>query len=226
MTAGEDVVRVAIVDDQAMMRAAFVTILEASGMEVVGEAADGDGAVALARSQRPDVVVMDVRMPGRDGIDATAEIVSAIDDVRVLVLTTFDEDDHLYGALRAGAAGFLLKNASPEDLVRAVRLVAAGDAVLDPSVTARVFARVAASVPDARAGSSGSGIERLTEREKDVLVLLARGRTNAEIAAELRVGDATAKTHVSRVLTKLGVRDRVQAVIVAYESGFVGRSAP
>lgn len=219
-------IRVAIADDQALMRAAFVTILEASGIEVAGEAADGDAAVALAREHRPDVVLMDVRMPGRDGIDATAAITGSLPDVRVLVLTTFDEDDHLYGALRAGAAGFLLKNASPEDLVRAVRRVAAGDAVLDPSVTARVFARVAAAgASGSRPGSDtaaidAAAIDRLTEREKDVLVLLTRGRTNAEVAEDLGVGEATAKTHVSRVLAKLGVRDRVQAVILAYESGF------
>jgi DNA-binding NarL/FixJ family response regulator len=139
----------------------------------------------------------------------------------VLVLTTFDGDDHLYGALRAGASGFLLKNSSPEDLVRAVRLVAAGDAVLDPAVTARVVARAARVGVDASPGAAGgSGIDHLTEREKDVLRQLTRGRTNAEIAADLGVGEATAKTHVSRVLTKLGVRDRVQAVILAYETGF------
>ena len=222
--AGPRPVRVAVVDDQALMRSAFATILGAAGLDVVGEAGDGDGAVALARDARPDVVLMDVRMPGRDGIDATAEIVATFDDVRVLVLTTFDGDDHLYGALRAGASGFLLKNSSPEDLVRAVRLVAAGDSVLDPAVTARVVTR-AAAVGDVPAVGSGtepdrSGIDRLTEREKDVLRLLTRGRTNAEIAGDLGVGEATAKTHVSRVLMKLGVRDRVQAVILAYECGF------
>jgi len=177
--------------------------------------------VALASDRRPDVVLMDVRMPGRDGIDATAEIVASLPDVRVLVLTTFDEDDHLYGALRAGASGFLLKNSSPEDLVRAVHLVAAGDAVLDPAVTARVMARVAAGPATPAPGRDESVIARLTEREKDVLALLTRGRTNAEIAGDLGVGEATAKTHVSRVLAKLAVRDRVQAVILAYESGFV-----
>lgn len=212
-------IRVGIVDDQSLMRAAFRTILEASGVEVVGEAGDGDAAVALVRRTAPDVVLMDVRMPGRDGIDATAEIVAELPATRVLVLTTFDDDDHLYGALSAGAAGFLLKNSSPEDLVRAVELVAGGDSVLDPAVTARVVARLA---PRPSAIRQAEVLERLTEREKDVLVRLTRGRTNAEIAIDLGVGEATAKTHVSRVITKLGVRDRVQAVILAYETGFVG----
>lgn len=211
-------VRVAVVDDQSLMRAAFRTILESSGIVVVGEAGDGDAAVELVRQHRPDVVLMDIRMPGRDGIDATAEIAAAHPASRVLVLTTFDQDDLLYGALAAGAAGFLLKNSSPEELVRAVHLVAAGDSVLDPAVTARVLARLTAPRPT---GSGDPGLDRLTEREKDVLVLLTRGRTNAEIAADLGVGEATAKTHVSRVIAKLGVRDRVQAVILAYESGFV-----
>jgi DNA-binding NarL/FixJ family response regulator len=208
---------VALVDDQPMMRAAFRTILESDGIEVVGEAGDGDEAVALARRVRPDVVLMDVRMPGRDGVDATAEIVATLDDVRVLVLTTFDDDEALYGALAAGAAGFLLKNSTPEDVLRAVRRVAAGDAVLDPTVAGRVFARFA------RRGTptvDPSGLDRLTERERDVLALIACGLTNGEIAQRLGVGEATSKTHVSRVLAKLGVRDRVQAVIYAYETGF------
>ena len=212
-------VRVVVVDDQALMRAAFRTILEASGHEVVGEAGDGDAAIGLVRREVPDVVLMDVRMPGRDGIDATEELVRTAPTTRVLVLTTFDDDEYLRAALAAGAAGFLLKNASPEDLVRAVELVAAGDSVLDPAVTARVMAGFAAG---SVGGATDAGaLESLTEREKDVLALLTRGRTNAEIADDLGVGEATAKTHVSRVITKLGVRDRVQAVIWAYESGFV-----
>jgi DNA-binding NarL/FixJ family response regulator len=212
---GERPLRVALVDDHALMRAAFRVILEGHGVVVVGEAADGDAAVALVRRERPDVVLMDVRMPGRDGIDATAELAATAPDVHVLVLTTFDDDDALYGALAAGAAGFLLKNSSPEDVVRGVERVAAGDAVLDPAVARRVLARVAR-----RPAVDRRALDRLTEREKDVYALVVRGLTNAEIAAELGLGEATAKTHVSRVLAKLGVRDRVQAVIHAYETGF------
>ncbi len=208
---------VALVDDQPLMRAAFRTILEAAGVVVVGEAGDGAAAVALARSERPDVVLMDVRMPGRDGIDATAEIVGTLADVRVLVLTTFDDDDGLYGALGSGAAGFLLKNSTPEEVVAAVRRIANGDSVLDPKVAGRVFARFSPREPR----GDPTMLERLTEREKDVLALVAQGMTNAEVARRLGVGEATAKTHLSRVLAKLGVRDRVQAVIYAYESGFV-----
>jgi DNA-binding NarL/FixJ family response regulator len=209
-------VRVALVDDQPLMRDAFRTILDAAAITVVGEAGDGDAAVALARRERPDVVLMDVRMPGRDGIGATAEIVACEPAVRVLVLTTFDDDDALYGALGAGASGFLLKNSTPEEIVAAVQRVAHGDAVLDPKVAGRVFARFAAGPPR----DDPTRLELLTEREKDVLSLMARGLTNAEIAAVLGVGDATVKTHVSRVLMKLGLRDRVRAVIYAYETGF------
>jgi DNA-binding NarL/FixJ family response regulator len=209
-------VRVALVDDQPLMRDAFRTILDAAAITVVGEAGDGDAAVALARRERPDVVLMDVRMPGRDGIGATAEIVACEAAVRVLVLTTFDDDDALYGALGAGASGFLLKNSTPEEIVAAVQRVAHGDAVLDPKVAGRVFARFAAGPPR----DDPTRLELLTEREKDVLSLMARGLTNAEIAAVLGVGDATVKTHVSRVLMKLGLRDRVRAVIYAYETGF------
>jgi DNA-binding NarL/FixJ family response regulator len=170
------------------------------------------------REQRPDVVVMDVRMPGRDGLSATAQLVAEMPGLRVLVLTTFDFDDYLYGAVRAGAAGFLLKNASPEELIRAVRTISSGDNVLDPAVTGRVMAKFAGrTVP---AAPSYAALDGLTEREKDVLALMARGLSNAEIAAMLDVGEATAKTHVSRVFMKLGVRDRVQAVILAYETGF------
>lgn len=206
---------VVVVDDQPMMRTALRTILEAAGLEVVAEAGTGAAGVEAVRRWSPDVALMDVRMPGGSGLDATATITAEGAATRVLVLTTFDHDEHLDGALRAGAAGFLLKNAAPEDLVAAVHSVAAGDGVLDPAVVGRVMARFAA-----RPVGDRSAIDALTEREKDVLTQLCRGRTNAEIAADLGVGEATAKTHVSRVLTKLGVRDRVQAVIHAYEVGF------
>jgi DNA-binding NarL/FixJ family response regulator len=219
-------VRVVIADDQALMRAAFRTILEAAGFLVAGEAATGDDAVALVGREQPDVVIMDVRMPGSDGLSATAQISRQHPSARVLVLTTFDLDDYLFGALQAGAAGFLLKNAAPEDLIAAVGRLAAGDAVLDPAVTARVIARfTAASADQARTSIrpdpvSSAALASLTSRERDVLALLARGMSNAEIAASLTVGDATAKTHVSRLLAKLGVRDRLQAAILAYENGF------
>lgn len=209
-------VRILVVDDQPMMRAAFRLILDGDGRDVVGEAGDGAGAVAEAERLRPDVILMDIRMPGRDGLSATAEIAARTGLGRVLVLTTFDDDEALHGALRAGAAGFLLKNSTPEELIRAVDLVAAGESVLDPAVTARVMSRAAG-----RPRRPEGGYERLTEREKDVLALVVRGLTNGEIAESLDMGEATAKTHVSHVLAKLGVRDRVQAVIHAYEHGFV-----
>jgi DNA-binding NarL/FixJ family response regulator len=208
------VLKVVLVDDHAPMRAALRTIFEADGIVVIGEAGDGDAAVTTVLATRPDVVVMDLRMPGRDGLSATAELVRRAPTVPVLVLTTFDDDVSLFGALRAGAAGFLLKNAPAEDLQRAVRRVADGDTVLDPDVTARVVRRALPVVGDTTA------FERLTERERDVLWLVARGCTNAEIAIALGVGDATAKTHVSNVIAKLGVRDRVQAAIRAHELGF------
>ncbi len=223
-------VRVVIADDQALMRAAFRTILEAAGFVVAGEAATGDDAVALVGTKRPDVVIMDVRMPGSDGLSATAQISREHPLTRVLVLTTFDLDDYLFGALEAGAAGFLLKNAAPEELIAAVGRLAAGDAVLDPAITARVIARFTMiSADQTRSGirpdpARSAALASLTSRERDVLALLARGMSNAEIAASLTVGDATAKTHVSRLLTKLGVRDRLQAAILAYENGFT--SAP
>lgn len=207
--------RVVLCDDHAAMRDAFRSILAAAGIEVVGEASDGDESVAITRATRPDVVLMDVRMPHRDGISATAEIAATMPDQRVVVLTTFDSDDVLFGALGAGAAGFVLKNSPPEDLVRAVRDVVAGDAVLDRAVAMRVFARFAPSAPP-----HDAALDRFTERERDVLWLVAQGMTNAEVARRLGVGEATAKTHVSRVLMKLGVRDRVQAVIHAHRTGF------
>jgi DNA-binding NarL/FixJ family response regulator len=211
-------VRVVIVDDQALMRGAFRTILESSDIDVVGEAATGDDAVAVVGRLRPDVVLMDVRMPGGDGLSATRSLTLVAPSARVLVLTTFDLDDYVYGAVHAGASGFLLKNASPEELVAAVRTVAGGDNVLDPRVTGRVMARFARRAPTPE---QTGALTSLTEREKDVLALLAQGLSNTELATRLDVSEATAKTHVSHVLTKLGVRDRVQAVICAYQSGFV-----
>lgn len=216
--------RVVVCDDHAAMRAALRTILESNDIEVVAEAGDGDQAIAAAADHRPDVVLMDVRMPQRDGISATAEIVRHGFAGAVLVLTTFDDDDVLFGALGAGAAGFVLKNSGPEEIVDALRRVAAGDAVLDRSVHGRVFARFAP--PGAGPASSSAAFERLTERERDVLWLVAQGMTNHEVADRLGVGEATAKTHVSRVLAKLGVRDRVQAVIVAHQLGFATSARP
>jgi DNA-binding NarL/FixJ family response regulator len=218
-------VRVVVCDDHGDMRAALRTILESAGVTVVGEAGDGDAAVRVARRERPDVVLMDVRMPGRDGIAATSEIVTGDPGAAVLVLTTFDDDDALFGALAAGAAGFVLKNSGPEEIVRSVRAVAHGDAVLDPTVARRVFARFAPT-GGVRAPVDAAPLERLTERERDVLWLVARGLTNAEVAARLAIGEETVKTHLSRVLAKLAVRDRVQAVIYAFEIGFAGSERP
>jgi DNA-binding NarL/FixJ family response regulator len=210
-------IRIVLADDHALMRTAFRAILQADGLDVVGEAGDGDEAITIAVRERPDVVLMDIRMPGRDGLDATAELAVRAPGVRVLVLTTFDEDAYLDTALRSGAAGFLLKNAAPEEVVSAVRRIADGDAVLDPTVTARLFRRWRSTGP---ATTDRAGLDRLTDREREVLALVARGMTNAEIAAALGTGTATAKSHVSRVLAKIGARDRVQAVVYAYETGF------
>lgn len=214
--------RVLLVDDQDLVRAGFRLILEVEDdLQVAGEAADGPAAVRAARELAPDVVLMDVQMPGGDGLTATREI-TATTSVPVLVLTTFDRDDYLFGALEVGASGFLLKNAAPEDLVDAVRVVARGDALLAPEVTRRVLERFAAR-PGRAARPDLAGA--LSERERQVLLLVAQGLSNAEIAARLVVGEATVKTHVSRVLDKLGVRDRLQAVVHAYETGLVIPSA-
>ena len=213
-------IRVVLVDDQAMVRTGLRMVLAAeSDIEVVGEAADGAAGVRVVTEQKPDVVLLDVRMPGVDGLEAARRILAADLPTRVVVLTTFDEDEYVAAALRAGVSGFLLKVAPPEDLVVAVRTVAAGQGLLDPAVTLRVIESFAAAPsPDpARAGQ----LATLTEREVDVLGLVAAGLTNAEIAARLYLGEATVKTHVSRVLLKLGLRDRVQAVAFAYESGLV-----
>ncbi|MEU9885344.1 response regulator transcription factor [Sphaerisporangium sp. NPDC051011] len=211
-------VRVVVADDQAMVRAGLRMVVESEpGMEVVGEAADGAEAVALARRLRPDVVLMDISMPVMDGLTAARRVLGDPDPPRIIILTTFDTDENLYAALRAGASGFLLKVSPPEQLVEAVRVVAAGDALLDPAVTTRVIASFAGRYEPVRPSS----LDELTRRELEVLRHLARGLTNAEIAGELFVGEATVKTHVARVLMKLGLRDRAQAVVFAYESGVV-----
>lgn len=213
--------RVVLADDQALVRAGFRIILGTEeGIEVVGEAGDGLRAVELAETLRPDVVLMDVQMPGLDGLEATRRILgptASTNPVKVVILTTFDREDYLFEALRAGASGFLLKNASPEDLVESVRVVARGDALLSPEVTRRVIARFAGPVRSTPARRP----PELTDREFEVLVQLARGASNTEIARELFLGETTVKTHVSRVLNKLGLRDRTHAVVFAYEHGIV-----
>jgi DNA-binding NarL/FixJ family response regulator len=211
------VIRVLIVDDQPLARAGFKAVLEATGsIQVVAEAADGRQAIELARSHDPDVVLMDVRMPGMDGIEATRRMPRQ----KVVILTTFGLDDYIIEALRAGASGFLLKDAPVEELVRAVRTVAAGDAQLSPAVTKRLLDQVARRLPAAVERDTNT-LAQLTEREQEVLRLLAVGMSNAEIAEALIVSEPTVKTHVSNVLQKLGLRDRVQAVIYAYESGLI-----
>ncbi|MGH2857938.1 MAG: response regulator [Solirubrobacteraceae bacterium] len=209
--------RVLIADDQPLMRAGFRAVLEATGeMEVVAEAGDGHEAVAAARSIRPDVILMDIRMPALDGIEAIRQLPNH----RVLVLTTFGLDEYIVEALRAGASGFITKDVPAHELVHAVRVVAAGEALLTPAVTRQLLDRVARRLP-APVGQGPEALAELTDREREVLELLARGMSNAEIAAALIVGDATVKTHVSNVLMKLGLRDRVQAVVLAYEIGLV-----
>jgi DNA-binding NarL/FixJ family response regulator len=213
------VIRVAVVDDQQLVRAGLRALLErAEDITVVGEAGDGDGAVALARAENPDVILMDIRMPGTDGLAATRRIVAdeRLRDVRVVILTTFDTDEHVFDAVRAGAAGFLLKDTAAEELRRAVRIVAAGEALLDPAVTRRVMdaARHAPQPADRLPAE-------LTEREVEVLVQVARGLSNQEIARELYISPATARTYVSRLLTKLHARDRAQLVVLAYRHGLV-----
>jgi DNA-binding NarL/FixJ family response regulator len=215
-------IRVGIADDQAMIRNGFrLQVQHTDDLELVGEASDGEQAVALARAQHPHVLLMDVRMPGVDGIEATRRITTdpTLTGVRVIVLTTFDLDDYVYGALRAGASGFLLKDTSPEDLHRAIQQVADGGALIAPDVTRRLVAEFCAR--PGTGSPSRSLSEHLTGREVEVLRLVARGLSNAEIAEVLVVSPLTAKTHVSRVLTKLGARDRAQLVVTAYEAGLV-----
>jgi DNA-binding NarL/FixJ family response regulator len=213
-------VRILIADDQALVRAGFRMILDAEeGLDVVAEASDGDEAVALAGEIVPDVVLMDIRMPQVDGIEATRRILAAAGDrlVRVLMLTTFDANEYVYEALRAGASGFLLKDVPPEQLVAGIRIVAEGEALLAPSITRRLIQEFASATPAPAEPPAGLG--ELTARELEVFKLVARGLSNAEIAAELVVSETTVKTHVARVLMKLGLRDRVQAVVLAYECG-------
>jgi DNA-binding NarL/FixJ family response regulator len=213
-------IRVVLVDDQSMIRTGLRMVLAAEpDIEVVGEAADGAEGVAVVTRLQPDVVLLDVRMPGVDGLEAARRIIDSGLPIRVVVLTTFDEDEYVAAALRAGVSGFLLKVAPPEDLVAAVRTVASGGGLLDPAVTLRVIESFAAA-PAADPVAAGR-LGQLTERETDVLSLVAAGLSNAEIAARLYLGEATVKTHVSRLLLKLGLRDRVQAVAFAYESGLV-----
>ena len=212
--------RVLVVDDQALLRTGFRMILEQGGHEVVGDASDGVEAVDQALTLLPDVVLMDVRMPRLDGIEATRRIVARAPRVRVLALTTFDLDEYVYDAVRAGASGFLLKDLSPADLVRAVEVVAGGEAMLAPQLTSRLLARYAA-VASPQAAPTG-----ITDRETEVLRLVARGLANADIAGRLFLSEATVKTYVSRLLAKLGVRDRVQLAVLAYESGLVRVGEP
>jgi len=220
-------IRVVVADDQALVRAGFRVLVDsAADLQVVGEAGDGVEAVELAHRERPDVVLMDIRMPTMDGLEATRRI-TALDEaagVRILMLTTFHLDEYVYQALRAGASGFLLKDTPPADLLAAIRVVAAGDALLAPRVTRRLIEEFAHRPEPALATPDALGA--LTEREREVLVLVARGLSNAEIAEQLVVSPATSKTHVSRVLTKLGARDRAQLVMLAYETGLVTPRSP
>ncbi len=215
-------IRVLLADDQALIRAGFRVLLEAAGdIEVAGEAVNGEQAIDLARTERADVVLMDIRMPGVDGLEATTRI-AADDDlagVKVIILTTFESDEYVYRALRAGASGFLVKDTEPEDLIRAVRVVARGDALLSPSVTRRLITNLASQ--QHRVPVPGPSLSRLTEREREVLALVAEGLSNEEIAVRLFLSPLTTKTHVSRIMTKLDARDRAQLVVIAYESGLV-----
>ncbi|WP_377271716.1 response regulator [Peterkaempfera sp. SMS 1(5)a] len=215
--------RVLLVDDQPLLRVAFTLIIDSQpDLEVAGEAEDGAQAVRLAAERKADVVLMDVRMPGMDGIEATQQIVESCPDTKVIILTTFDLDEYAFAGLRAGASGFLLKNAQPDELLDAIRLVAAGDAVVAPRITRRLLDTFAAQLPvDGGRRPAEQAVQALTARERSVLLQVARGLSNAEIAAELCLAEATVKTHVSRVLLKLGLRDRVQAVVFAYENRLV-----
>jgi DNA-binding NarL/FixJ family response regulator len=216
------VIRVVVADDQALVRAGFKVLLDAEDdIEVVGEADCGEAAVETIRATEPDVVLMDIRMPGIDGLEATRQIVAdeTLSGVRVLILTTFDLDEYVFEALRAGASGFLVKDTEPVELLRAVRVVAAGEALLSPKITRRLIAEFAAQPQPV--ATVTADLDELTEREREVVALVGAGLSNEEIAAELVVSPATARTHVSRAMTKVGARDRAQLVVVAYESGLV-----
>jgi DNA-binding NarL/FixJ family response regulator len=214
------VIRVLIVDDQALVRAGFRMILDAQpDLEVVGEAADGSTAIDAVRTLRPDVVLMDIRMPGVDGIEATRRLIELKVPSKIVILTTYDLDEYVFDALAAGASGFLLKHVPPEELVRGVRVAASGEALLAPSITKRLIEEFAKHRAPVRA--AGTELKTLTDREQEVIRLLGRGLSNPEIARELKVGEATVKTHVAHVLDKLELRDRVQAVIFAYEIGLI-----
>ena len=220
-------VRVVVVDDQALVRGAFRLLVDsAPDLEVVGEGEDGAQAVSLVRDLEPDVVLMDVRMPGVDGLEATRGISALGVGTRVLVLTTFDLDEYVFGALRAGASGFLLKDTPPAQLLEGIRVVARGESLLAPTVTRALIAQFVRQAPTEVPHEVPASLAALTEREREVLVLVARGLSNAEIGAELFVTPATAKTHVSRLLMKLGARDRTQLVVAAYESGLVEPHTP
>ncbi|MFE3876390.1 response regulator [Kitasatospora sp. NPDC059146] len=215
-------IRVVLADDQPLVRAALeMVITETTDVEVVGEAGDGAEAVRLAAELRPDVVVMDIRMPGTDGIEATRRVTAAGGPTKVVVLTTFDEDEHVYAALRAGASGFLVKDMALDDILAAVRVVAAGEALIAPSVTRRLIGAFAAQQPKPAPAAAARRLEAITERERDILTLVGRGLSNTEIAAELVLSIATVKTYMTRLLAKLDARDRVHLVILAYEAGLV-----
>jgi DNA-binding NarL/FixJ family response regulator len=216
-------IRVLLVDDQSLLRMGFRLILEAEpDMEVVGEAGDGASGVSMASALHPDVVLMDVRMPGMDGIKATASIIEARPASKVLILTTFDLDQYVFAGLKAGASGFMLKDAPPAELLAAIRTVAGGDAVLAPTATRRLIDQFASLLPDpGKQQDRDAVLSKLTDRERTVFAELAAGRSNREIATELHLSEGTVKIHVGRILTKLGLRDRVQAVVLAYESGLI-----
>jgi DNA-binding NarL/FixJ family response regulator len=216
-------IRVLLADDQALLRMGFRMILEAQpDIEVVGEASDGAAAISMTRALRPDVVLMDVRMPGMDGIQATNEVRTAFPDTRVLILTTYDLDEYVFAGLKAGASGFLLKDAPPEELLTAIRTVAEGEAVLAPTATRRLIDQFVPMLPDpAQRQDRQELLARLTDRERAVFTLIATGKSNREIAAELHLSEGTVKVHVGRILAKLDLRDRVQAVVLAYESGII-----
>jgi DNA-binding NarL/FixJ family response regulator len=221
-------IRVVVADDQALVRKAFVVLLSSeSDIEVAGEASNGAEAVALAASERPDVILMDIRMPVIDGLEATRMITAdeSLGDTRVLILTTFDLDEYVHEALRAGASGFLLKDTLPNDLINAVRVVADGDALIAPKITRRLIEEFARRPQPGSAAANGAALGQLTDREREVLELIAKGQSNAEIAATLFVSHATVKTHVSRLLMKLDARDRAQLVMIAYETGVVAPGA-